>query len=536
MWGGSRRRLVRIGAAAAALLAFAAAPGAWAHTDGVAGGDRVRLSVDAGAPTRETVNRGLIGVNWAGELPAAIRPLRIHLSRLDASIEVLFPDGPTLDRAALRRLNDYLDRIFEAGGRPIVILDYMPAWLGDAGAGDPRDRTKLPPRDPALWGRLVREVVTELTEGRVARGRRPVRWFEVWNEPDWPVFYQDRQDRFLSDIFAPSARAVAEVERREGLNLRFGGCACVAPDPFMITPMVAYAREQGLPLDFVSWHWYANTPFLGPEGREPLGSPEQQALIDLIFPVWGQRNPVATPASYGEQIEQVRGWVRAALAGSDRPMPKLIIDEWNLSAGGFDKRMDTHEGAAYDGGVLIEMQEAGLDRGAVFRAVDPAYFADPEVNPSGEELHGGWGLVTLEGTRKPAWWTFRLWRRLAPDAIPSALDSARSDGIWAVPSRGRGRSAGARLSGSRRPASRRLTVLVSSFLAEGAHRHTLALDVFGLAGKRWRLRLWRIDADHPSAERPARRAARARRGRLARELVLPAQSVLLAELRPGKGR
>jgi hypothetical protein len=518
-----------VAATCAVLAAFSDAPPASAHADG---SNTVRLTVDGDAPTSARVNRKLVGVNWAGELPRTIRPLGVDLARLDASVERLFPKGPDLDRAALARLNASLDRIFRAGGRPLVILAYMPTWLADARPGDPRDRTKLPPRDRALWGRLVREVVTGLTAGRLSRGKRPVQWFEVWNEPDWPIFYQDRQDRFLSDILAPSARAVAAVERERGLDLLFGGCACVAPDPAWIEPMVAYARDRDLPLDFVSWHWYANHPFLGPDGQEPLGTPESQEVIKVILPLWARRNPVASPVSYGEQIGQVRSWVEAGLAGSGRRMPELVIDEWNMSAGGFDRRMDTHEGAAFAAGVLTEMQQAELDRGAVFRAVDPSYFADPQINPSGEELHGGWGLVTLKGTRKPAWWTFRLWRRLSPAVLQSTLDSGRTDGVWAIASRARVPRRSGRRARRRAARRRKVTVLAASFLAEEAHDHALSLEVSGLTRGRWRIGVRRIDAGHPVAREVSRRRTRVRRGgSLSLSLELPSQSVVFVELR-----
>jgi hypothetical protein len=485
----------------AALLLLACAVPASAH-DGPVG-----LSVDAAAPTGAKLNRQLVGVNWSGNLGRRVKPLGVDLVRHDASLERLFPKGPELDTAAMHELQASLGRIARAGGRPLVILSYMPAWLGDAYPGDFRDPTKLPPRDPRVWRSLVERVVTELTAGRAARGQRPVRRFEVWNEPDWPVFWQDRQDRFFEDVFVPSASAVAEVERRTGIDLLFGGCACVGPDPGFIEAMVAYARERELPLDFVSWHWYANTPFLGPDGREPLGTPEQQALIDVVFPFWGRRNPAATPASYGEQIGMVREWVRSALAGSGRPLPELLIDEWNLSAGGFDRRMDTNEGAAFQAAALAEMQRAGLDRAAVYRAVDPEYMAEPG---------GGWGLLTLRGVRKPAWWTHWLWGRLARGLVRSELDTRPADGVWAVASRDR----------------RRRTVLVSSFLAEGAHPHPLSLDVSGLKRRRWKVLVRRIDSERGRAGVVSRhRIAVGGDGRLSLDLDLPAQSVLAVELR-----
>jgi xylan 1,4-beta-xylosidase len=476
---------------------------------------RVSLSVDAAAPTGAKVNRNLVGVNWHGNLAHRMRPLGIDLVRQDASLERLFPKGPEIDPSAMRELQAGVDRVVRAGGRPIVILSYMPAWLADTREGDFRDRTKLPPRDREVWRSLVERVATELTAGRRASGRRPVRRFEVWNEPDWPVFWQDRQDRFFEDVFVPSAQAVAEVERKVGFDLRFGGCACVAPDAGWIVPMVALARERDLPLDFVSWHWYANHPLLGPDGREPIGSPEQQAVVDLVFPFWGQRNPAATPLSYGEQISMVREWVSGALAGSGRPMPELYIDEWNLAAGGFDGRMDTNDGAAFQAAVLTEMQRAGLDRASVYSGVDPAYFAEERVNPSGEEYHGGWGLVTIRGSRKPAWWPHWLWGRLAPEVVGAELDTAPADGVWALASRARGRA----------------TVMVSSFLAEGAHPHAASLELSGLKRGNWKLLVRRIDSSHRRAGVTARRrVAVGRASGLALELELPAQSIVFVEL------
>ena len=44
-------------------------------------------------------------------------------------------------------------------------------------------------------------------------------------------------------------------------------------------------RDTSLPLDFVSWHYYGNYPFVGPDGREPSLPAEAYLLL-------GHRNPV----------------------------------------------------------------------------------------------------------------------------------------------------------------------------------------------------------------------------------------------------
>ncbi len=52
-------------------------------------------------------------------------------------------------------------------------------------------------------------------------------------------------------------------------------------------------------------------------------------------------------------------------------------------------RHDTAEGAAFAAGVLVEMQEGGLDASAFFRATDTL------------DRAGAHGTVKRDGTRKP---------------------------------------------------------------------------------------------------------------------------------------
>src|SRR5262249_4240123 len=149
----------------------------------------------------------------------------------------------------------------------------------------------------------------------------------------------------------------------------------------------------GLPLDFVSWHRYANTPFLGPDGAE--GN-----LPESLYKALAKRNPNTTPLQYSSEIADTKSKIDATLQGRGLS-PKLIIDEWNVSAGGYDVRHDDAEGASLVAGILVEMERAGLDAAAFYRAV------------SGSQNHvGDWGLVYSDGTPKPSWWVFRAWSAL----------------------------------------------------------------------------------------------------------------------------
>lgn len=439
-------------------------------------------------------NDRLIGVGWdrASFTPREMKPLRPHLVRIDASFEHLYRRGPSLDRRAFAALRDEIADARSIGAAPVVILSYMPAWL--ALQRPSSDATKVPPADVETWRRLVAEVVDRLS----AIG---VQWFEVWNEPDFPVFFQGSASEFFERIYLPSAQAVQDVARRTKRPLRFGGCACVTANPVWIVEMMRFAREHELPLDFISWHSYGNAPFLGPDGAEPLGPPE---FRPLLLPL-RQRNPLTSPAFYGDQVRAVRSW-RDAIYGEASSRPELWLDEWNLSPGGFDRRHDTAEGAAFQAAVLIELQRAGVDRAAIFRSVDPAYGND--VVPARPELYGGWGLVGRYGKRKPAWMVHRFWGELGDDVLAVGADVDARTGVSAILARRDART---------------FTVLASNFVAAQGRDRSVVVELAGARGT-WTVVERRVDG-----------SVRARRvtssGKLVVSVELAAQSVVFVELR-----
>lgn len=446
------------------------------------------LEVDASARLGP-LNRRLIGLGWHPDGPTltTVGELRPRLVRIDAGLEDLSPARGVLH---IQPLLDRVAAVRAVGGEPLVILSYMPAWLGAPNAHG-RDPTRVPPADADAWEQLIHDVVRA-----VATAPAPAHRFEAWNEPDIPIFWQDTPKAW-ADTVSLSARAVARVEAETDLHLAFGGPASAFPDPVYLGVFLQTLRDRSLPLDFVSWHYYANVPFLGPDGNEfPATEP--------IHPVIGRPNPLASPASYGPQVSAMRDWTDAYLAGSGSPRPELVLDEWNLSSGGFDRRHDTHEGAAFDAGALIEMQHAGLDESAFFQAGD-----SPPPAGSSTDGYGGHGLVTTSGHRKPAWWTFWLWQRQADERV-RVVGADGADGLWAIATRGPGR----------------VTILVASFSASRPTARTLDVELSGLPWKHPAATLRRIDAAHPDAATPA--ALTVEGSRLG--LELPAQAVALIEI------
>ena len=362
--------------------------------------------------TGATIRPALTGVVWhdTGAPLTTLAPLSVRTVRIDASLQAISPARGVVN---VQPLLDRISAVRAVGGDPLVILSYMPKWLGSCTLPF-ADATFCKPAALDDWGALIRQVVNAVATAPSGNATR----FEVWNEPDLLVSWMDTPWSWL-DVAARTGREIMGVERALGRRLSFGGPASFIPDPFNIGTFLLRMYAEGVRVDFVSWHWYANYPFFGPDGNEfPTLAP--------VYPLLGHRNPFLSPMGYGVQINAVRALVAAKAALAGQPVPALYIDEWNLSAGGFDNRNGTNEAAAFAAATLIEMQNAGLDEAMMYRATDK------EANP------GDWGMTTMAGAKKPVWGALKFWQELAGEQ----LDVRGSDpvgGVWAIASRDAGR-------------------------------------------------------------------------------------------------
>jgi hypothetical protein len=182
------------------------------------------------------------------------------------------------------------------------------------------------------------------------------------------------------------------------------------------------------------------------------------------------------------------------------PSPLLVLDEWNLSAGGLDRRMNSNVGAAFDAATLITFQLDRLGAAAFYQATD----TDSRI--------GGWGTVALDGARRPSWWAFRYWRALAPLTV-GVVGTDASGGLWALASRNSTR--------------REVSVLVASFSASMPMARTITLRLVGLPVGRRRAALRVIDERHDGRQ-PAWSVAISRAGLVT--FQLPVQSVALLRI------
>ncbi len=443
-----RRKGAMLIALAVLLGGFVLAPATDASTPPPA--TTAPVVVDAGSVLRP-VNRDLVGFH--GRTAAAsiatdyddLAPTSHRHVMSDHDFIDFDCTTHTIAPATIDYFGSWIDAVTAEGARPILSLSYVPPCFARDG------QPKGPPNPAEVDGyrKFLDDLFQALVTDRVAAGEEPMRWFELWNEPDVPIDpgspssghgYVGTLDEYLALNLPSLAGAILEAEADSGVDLQVGTPAAFAPWTFgsvygdlatMLERANGYDRATaealaaqadgllgpggsarvmgnggfqwpravtdaaatlGLDIDFASVHLYPNNPLQGVRFPEPT----EPALLE-------GRNPDASPEDFATLAER---W------SAEFPGQEPVVSEWALSAGAED-RFGTCEAAAFDAAALSVMQDSAIDRAL--------YLGNPRA-----------------AERAP----FRAWRSL-PASQAGVTRPTGTDGLWTTASTdaGRGRFA-----------------------------------------------------------------------------------------------
>ena len=273
-------------------------------------------------------------------------------------------------------LFDYLQSI---GMKPFVELGFMPStlasgkqtifwWHGNV----------TPPKDYGKWAELIRNLTRHWTE-RYGADEVKTWYFEVWNEPNLtPGFWTGTQDDYFK-LYSYAAKAVKSVNP----GYRVGGPATAgaAWEP----EMIRFCKENDVPLDFISTHSYG----------------VRQGYLDE----YGQTGTVldGNPMSVSGDVLQSR----REIASSAMPGLELHYTEWSASYTPSDPIHDSYHEAPY---ILQKIKQVGDAANSMSYWVFTDIFE--EAGPRFEPFHGGFGLLTIQGINKPAFYAYRFMNHL----------------------------------------------------------------------------------------------------------------------------
>jgi len=229
------------------------------------------ITIIVGSGTNQTI-QPLLGVN-IGPAPAGTDPKNADLTKAYQQIGVRMVrthdfygplDMSTLypDRARdAENVESYRFQASDAKWRSIVNGGFEPYFrLGDSWNNA---RPPANPQERANWVRAAVEVVQHYREGKWDGFKTPFRYVEIWNEPDNRQFWQAPHSPLeYFQLYAETARAL----KQSFPDLRVGGPGLTQTGA--ITPQgkkwlhdfLVFIKQNNAPLDFFSWHLYANDP------------------------------------------------------------------------------------------------------------------------------------------------------------------------------------------------------------------------------------------------------------------------------------
>ena len=262
---------------------------------------------------------------------------------------------------------------------------------------------------PDLWRNLVRAFATHL-EQRYGKAEVRSWFFEVWNEPNLDGFWEKADQAAYFALYDDTARTLKAVDPQ----LRVGGPSTAGAA--WVPELLDHVAKSGAPIDFVTTHTYGvDGGFLDEKGQD-------------------DNKLSQSPDSVAGDVRKVREQITA----SKFPSLPLYFTEWSTSYNPRDPVHDSYISAAY---VLDKLKKSqGRLQGMSYWTYTDIFY---EPGPPTSAFHGGFGLMTIDNIRKPAWFAYKYLHALKGREVRTsdaqtwaASDGRRAEAIvwdWRTP-------------------------------------------------------------------------------------------------------
>ncbi|MDR1443587.1 MAG: helix-turn-helix domain-containing protein [Treponema sp.] len=290
-----------------------------------------------------------------------------------------------------RYIDDVLDFLMELHVRPFIELSFMPSLLASGKTTMFYYRVNItPPRNMEKWGDLIgafmAHIVSRYTLEEVKKW-----YFEVWNEPNLPAYWSGGFDAYLR-LYRTTVTRIKSVSK----DIKTGGPALssfrdINAESFLRDFLRRCAAEN-IPLDFVSGHPY------------PIACYEENGRQRVVF---------CDSDSTGHDMRWFGGIVREYFGRGT----EIHFDEWNSSPHGRDPVHDTAFMAVFLLHNYINCRN--IANSLCYWSVTDR-FEEHGLDPN--EFHGGFGLVSMSGFKKPQYYAFSALFALGEDVLSQGKD------------------------------------------------------------------------------------------------------------------
>ncbi len=416
------------------------------------------------------------------------------------------------------QIDQLYDDLLAKGIRPFVELGFTPEAMATSSQTVFYWKGNTSHPKFSAWRNLVDAFIRHL---RDRYGAAEVRqwFFEVWNEPNLAGFWEGADQKAYFELYDVTARTIKAIDPA----LRVGGPATAGAA--WVPEFLDHVAKSGSGVDFVTTHTY------GVDG----GFLDERGEADTKLS--------ASPDAIVGDVRRVREQISA----SAFPNLPLYFSEWSTSYTPRDPVHDSYVSAAY---ILEKLKRTqGLVQGMSYWTYTDLF---EEPGPPPTPFHGGFGLLTREGGRKPAYFAYKYLHALQGLEIPCAdqqvfvaVDGDKLAALvfdWEQPDQkvsnrpfytrlhpaadaGAARLRFAHL----KPGDYRLRVRRTGYRANDAYSAYLEMGSPKALGPDELKRLQDLTQDLPEADRVVRIG---RDGRLSLDLPMRANDVVLVQLEP----
>lgn len=292
------------------------------------------------------------------------------------------------------------DQLLEIGIRPFVEIGFMPSALasGRKTVFSYKGNVTLPKRINE-WQDFIREFIRFL----ISRyGAKEVRswYFEVWNEPNLSCFFKGSMQDYYR-LYALTVQAIKSVDS----ELMVGGPATARSS--CITEFLNFCKRENVPVDFVSTHQYPTDELGHSINRKRLKKIKNLKAGNAHVSMRALLQPVFDTCN--DFTDELKGYLfrEAERARSEVGNLPLFYTEWSISSNCVAAIHDTTRASSFLVKTVLDYQ--GIVDGSSYWTFSDIFeelffFSDP--------FCGGFGLLTVDGIKKPAFWAFKLLNQL----------------------------------------------------------------------------------------------------------------------------
>lgn len=327
---------------------------------------------------------------------------QIHLAKKELGIEYLRFHGIFSDemRVATRnkggKLDFYwqyvdivLDFLINIGIRPFIDFTFMPTILSS------KDTTVFwyqgnisKPKDIEEWKELVHHFTTHCIN---RYGIIEVRkwYFEIWNEPDY-MWAGTKKD------FYELYRSTVHILRSIDDKLKIAGPSVLSPireNSSFANGFVDFVNKENLPLDAFVYHIYGENDYALQQGSIISRLGDKQHFSDCIN-------------EFGKIASKLKV-----------PVKEIFITEYNISTIHNNFLLDTMFAATH---MLYNfLKNHSKVNGIATWTLSDIFEEDSELKGP---FYGGFGMMTVEGIRKPTWYAQWFLSLLGDEIISQGED------------------------------------------------------------------------------------------------------------------